>query len=486
MPDMSLSSLGRFDASLAQLGAAELIAQLQGGLIGEGRLIATPFGDKPLVYADYTASGRALRQVEAFVFDEVLPFYANAHTEASYCGALMTGLRREARARIAALTGADDRYAVIFNGAGATAGINRAVALWQVGPQDLVVLGPYEHHSNILPWRESGAVIVTLPEAPDGGPSAQALAKTLASAQAKQARRVICAFSAASNVTGDIADVAGLTRQAKASGALILWDYAGGGPYLPIAMTCGDAIDAVVVSPHKFIGGPAASGLLIIKRASSLRDTPLTSGGGTVRFVSGQGHDYSSRLETREEAGTPDVVGDIRAALAFIVKDHLMRAGMPHKLQALARRAEAVWGADPRIDLLGGRGRNRLPILAFRLRDHHGGFHHQQLVTRLLSDRFGIQARGGCACAGPYVHELLGIDPAQSAQLRHAILNGDEAQKPGFVRLNLSCLMSEATVEHILHSVLALADSAAADAARYRMDRATAIFAPISDVALSA
>ncbi|MDP5348326.1 MAG: aminotransferase class V-fold PLP-dependent enzyme, partial [Paracoccaceae bacterium] len=194
---------------------ADRLGDLRAGLIGEGVMIDGPFGPKPLVYADYTASGRALMQVERFVLEQVLPFYANSHTEASFCGAHMTRLRAAARATIARLCGAGPDHAVIFCGAGATAGINRLVSL--LGADDAatpvrVILGPYEHHSNILPWRESGAEIMTLPEAPAGGPDPVALDLALRTAPG----RVICAFSAASNITGILADVEGLTRQVKA------------------------------------------------------------------------------------------------------------------------------------------------------------------------------------------------------------------------------------------------------------------------------
>jgi selenocysteine lyase/cysteine desulfurase len=475
------SPLDMFRASLM---TASKLADLRAGLIGEGVLIDGPCGPKPLIYADYTASGRALMQVERFVLEHVLPFYANSHTEASFCGAAMTRLRADARATIAQLCGAGPEHAVIFCGAGATAGINRLVTL--LGADDhstpvRVILGPYEHHSNILPWRESGAEVVTLPEAATGGPDRDALAAALYDAPS----RVICAFSAASNITGIVADVTGVTRQVKAAGALMLWDYAGGGPYLPIHMTpAPDApIDAIVTSPHKFTGGPAASGLMILRRDAVRTQTPTWPGGGTVRFVSPTSHDYSPRLEAREEAGTPNVIGDVRAALALIVKDVIGTDTITARNRALVARAEARWRDHPRIDLLGPALLDRLPILSFRIRDGQGGYVHQQLVTRLLSDRYGIQARGGCACAGPYVHDLLGIDAATSTQLRTAILAGQEVAKPGFTRLNLSVLMTDAKVDFILDSVAALADHAADLVQTYTCDTSRAIFVPHDTVA---
>lgn len=296
---------------------------------------------------------------------------------------------------------------------------------------------------------------------------------------------MICAFSAASNITGLLADVAGLTQQVKAAGAIMVWDYAGGGPYLPIRMrpAPGAAIDAIVTSPHKFTGGPGASGVMILRRDAVRRITPTWPGGGTVRFVSPQGHDYSTSLEAREEAGTPNVIGDIRAALAFVVKQVIGAETFATRHKALVAQAESVLRRHPRIDLLGPDLPDRLPILSFRLRDGQGGFVHQQLVTRLLSDLYGIQARGGCACAGPYVHDLLGIGPDASRVLRGAILSGDEMAKPGFTRLNLSVLMPADKVGYILDSICDLANRAAGLALQYNCAPERAVFSPKDGVA---
>lgn len=291
---------------------------------------------------------------------------------------------------------------------------------------------------------------------------------------------MVCAFSAASNVTGIVTDVAVVTRMAKQAGALMIWDYAGGGPYLPIAMTpAADAeIDAIVISPHKFIGGPGASGVLIVRRDAVVADKPTWPGGGTVRFVSTTTQDYSQNLEIREEAGTPNVVGDIRAALAFLVKDAIGAEVMARRNEELAGRTMAAWGGHERLELLGSLTAERLPIFSFRVRDGKGGFVHQQLVTRMLSDRFGIQARGGCACAGPYVHRLLSIGEEESARMRHAILNGEELTKPGFIRLNFSVLLPDDKVDFILESVAQLASDAAQFENLYDVDRTRAIFFP--------
>jgi selenocysteine lyase/cysteine desulfurase len=260
----------------------------------------------------------------------------------------------------------------------------------------------------------------------------------------------------------------------------MVWDYAGAGPYLPIAMSPaeGAEIDAVVVSPHKFIGGPGASGILIVRRDAVVTTKPSWPGGGTVKFVSPTAHDYSNSLEAREEAGTPNVVGDIRAALTFLVKDAIGLQTMQRRNGELAARATAAWQGIDEIELLGLPGAPKLPIFSFKVKDGHGGYVHQQLVTRMLSDRFGIQARGGCACAGPYVHRLLSIDAAESDRMRQDILAGREIQKPGFTRLNFSVLLPDEKVEFILKSVIELARTADRYSAMYECDASRAIFFP--------
>lgn len=450
-------------------------------VIGKGAVVSGPFGDVPMVYADYVASGRALSLIEDFVRDRVLPYYANSHTEASCCGGAMTRMRREARDVIAQCCGAGPDHAVVFTGSGATNGINRLVHLlgvrrrWYQRPVT-VLIGPYEHHSNILPWREAGARVIEVPESPDGGPDLTALDRLLAQARGP----VIGAFSAMSNVSGIVTDVAEVTRRLKRAGAIAVWDYAGAGPYLPINMLPAPdaAIDAVVISPHKFVGGPGASGVMILRRDAVRSARPSLPGGGTVRFVSSKGQDYHPAVEVREEAGTPNVVGDLRAAMCFMVKAAIGDSEIVMRNRELACRAIETLRDAARIELLGNDHCDRVPVLSFRVSDGQGGHYHQQLATRVLSDRFGIQARGGCACAGPYVLRLLDYDAARTDQVRDAIMAGDEVSKPGFVRLNLSYLMTDKEVGFILESIAALPKVLDEAAGLYGCDTTRAIFTP--------
>ena len=455
------SALRRFEASLRSL--PNIRHELAAGLVGKSAQVDGPFGPRPMLYADYVASGRALRQVEHFVMDEVLPYYANSHTEASFCGGRMTRMREDARAVILEkCNGNAEEHAVIFTGSGATSALNKLVHLLGVssaiaqGGKVRILIGPYEHHSNILPWRESGAEVIEIREAATGGVDLDHLATILS--ETSKDTLLIGTFSAASNVTGVCSDVAEVTRRIKQAGGKVVWDYAGGGPYLPIDLAPQNTdVDAIALSPHKFIGGPGASGVLIIRRDAVNANRPGRPGGGTVSFVNGTLHDYLTRIEDREEGGTPNIVGDIRAALAFVIKDVIGEDFIVQRNKALAERAFEAWADDKTIRLLGGTNHDRLPIFSFILDTGEGATFDYQLFTRALSDLYGIQARGGCACAGPYVHRLLGIDSDRSAQLRAEILSGDERQKPGFVRLNLSVLMSDEEVAFILRAVKELA-----------------------------
>ncbi|MES0808147.1 aminotransferase class V-fold PLP-dependent enzyme [Roseibium sp. SCPC15] len=474
------------------LKGPDLIVRLRAGLIGEGKIISGPFGERELIYADYVASGRALRQIEEFVLEEVLPVYANSHTEASYCGSAMTRMREAARSEIARICGADKAtYATVFCGSGATAGLNRLVHLLGVstavekGENPLVVIGPYEHHSDILPWRESGAEVIEIGEAGEGGPDLQELETVLESAG--QERLIVGAFSMMSNVTGIVTDDRAVTRLLKRFGALSVWDCAGSGPYLPIEMNEGTDVekDAVVVSPHKFVGGPAASGVMIVRKAAVQMETPVFPGGGTVRFVSPWGHDYTSDIACREEAGTPNVVGDIRAALAFMVNEAIGQKTMDERNAAWRVKAQAVWRENPAIEIMGNPDAHHvLPVFSFRVRDlERGGYIHQQLVTRMLSDEYGIQTRGGCACAGPYAHRLLDIGQEQSETMRQRILSGEELKKPGWTRLNFSVLMTEEKADKIIRAVDELARTPYPLADHYACDESTARFKAIQDAA---
>ncbi|TDL81469.1 aminotransferase class V-fold PLP-dependent enzyme [Palleronia sediminis] len=474
-----MTALDDFKASLQ---GADVHERVRAGLIGEDARIDGPFGSRPMIYADYVASGRALAQVEDFIRNSVLPYYANTHTQASFCGEYMTKLREAARAEIARLTGADAGMSVVFTGSGSTAGINRIAGLLDLaamarqGQRVVVLTGPYEHHSNILPWRETGAEVIEIAEAPGGGVDMAALEMALRTSQG--AARIVGTFSAASNVTGILTDVDAVTRMLRAHGALAIWDYGCAGPYRDMNMKAGtDAQkDAIVFSAHKFPGGPGSSGVAVIRDGIACRLTPTLPGGGTVSFVSPWGHVYSDRLSAREEGGTPNVIGDIRTALAMLIKEALGQDWLDARQTELRQRALEVWARNDRIELLGIPDAAALPIFSFRVRDGQGRLVHHQFFTRLLSDLTGVQARGGCACAGPYGHRLLGLGRADSDATIAALAQGEETAKPGWVRLNLSALMSDDKADAVIAAVDRLARIAPDFVDAYRVETSTARF----------
>ncbi|MDT0684349.1 aminotransferase class V-fold PLP-dependent enzyme [Roseicyclus sp. F158] len=469
-----------FEAEIAGLGREGV----RSGVIGDGTSFETPFGTKSMIYADHVASGRALMPVERFVMEKVLPIYSNSHTEASHCGRQITRMRKAARDVVARETGAGDGDHVVFCGNGATAGLNRLVLLLRCaervasGERVVVLIGPYEHHSNILPWRESGAEVIEIVEAPGGGPDLGALTEELDAA--RDADLVVGAFSAASNVTGRLSPVAEVTRLLKSFGALAIWDYACGAPYLPMSMTPEEdaPIDAIVFSPHKFLGGPGGSGVLVLRQDLDHGQRPTAPGGGTVSFVSPWSHTYLPSLAAREEAGTPDVIGDIRTALALLVKRAIGQDRIARQDEALRQKALAAWAGLPGLHLMGQEASvPALPIFSFQIFDGEAQV-HPQLVTRMLSDHFGVQARGGCACAGPYAHRLLRIDQAASEVLEGRLSRGEELAKPGWTRLSLHWAHREEEVDAILAAVRNVVLNARELAGGYSADPATARFTP--------
>lgn len=440
--------------------------------IGALKPILTPFGERPLIYADYTASGRSLAAVETLLREQVMPYYANTHSESSYTGAHTTRWREAARQMIkeAVNAGSDDK--VVFCGSGATAAINRLIQLLGLekggdaaersvsadnNSRPVVFIGPYEHHSNELPWRESLAEVVTIPLDAAGQIDADVLAQKLCQYAARPL--LLGSFSAASNVTGILSDVEGITRILKQHGALACWDYAAAAAYCPINMSADPAIDAVFVSTHKLPGGPGTPGLLIAKSHLFRNKRPGMPGGGTVSFVSPDHHDYLSDLERKEEGGTPAIIESIRAGLVFSVRSQLDMEQVRLTEVNLARRVIARLQQHPGIEIIGGVENPRLPILSLRFW-HQGKQLHYGYIVSLLNDLFGIQARGGCSCAGPYAHHLLKIDPQQSQQLLEAMREGDTVLRPGWVRINFTYFMSESVIEYILAAIEMLASQA--------------------------
>jgi len=402
---------------------------------------------------------------------EVLPLYGNTHTTTSATGMQSTFFREESRQLIKQAVNASEEDALIFTGSGSTGAIARlrdALRLEQYdggeGQRAVVLTSPFEHHSNLLPWREGPVDVVTVRATETGAIDMGDLRRRLRELSGRP--MVIGSFSAASNVTGCLTDLDAVATTLHEHGALAFFDFACAGPYVEIDMNRigaddgqGTSFDAIFLSPHKFIGGVNTPGVLVAKRRL-FTGVPSVPGGGAVFFVTEDSQTYLAEVEHREEAGTPDIVGSVRAGLVFQLKDAVGVRNIRRREHAFASRAHAELSAHPNIQILGpGQDVERLAIFSFMvLHTETGLYLHHNFVAALLNDLFGIQARGGCMCAAPYTFDLLGIPLELANRLRETMLDvggvdsmllrerdtlrsSKELLRPGFTRLNVSPLL---------------------------------------------
>jgi selenocysteine lyase/cysteine desulfurase len=473
--------------SMQTLDAAWLRQQI----VGVDSTFETPFGERLMVYCDYTASGRCLRFVEAYI-QSLQRVYANTHTEDDITGRSMTQLLHEAETAIKASVNAGPDGRIVAVGTGATGAIEKlqqivGVALPPATRKQLfdvmdspdceidsecfrrtfnekgpvVFVGPYEHHSNEISWRQSLATTIEVRLDKRGDVDLGHLEELLQD-PTYQGRLRIGSFSAASNVTGIKSNVTAIATLLNKYDAIACFDFAACAPYVDIDMNPepeneGDdpSIDAIFISPHKFLGGPGSSGVLVFNQRIYHRDLPPSvSAGGTVDYVSKTDQDFINSIEEREKAGTPGVLQTLKAALVFEVKDRFGVKTIHERELEHTTRAMESFRADDGIEILGNPDPDRrVGIISFNVRSPDGKYLHHKFATALLNDLFGIQSRAGCSCAGPYGHRLLDIDQETSERYRSAVQDGYCGMKPGWCRIGLHWVMDDAEVDYVIGAV---------------------------------
>lgn len=358
-------------------------------------------------------------------------------------------------------------------------------------------VGANEHHSNLIPWREIAAKVVRIKEDSNGLLDMSELEFSLTTAK-KENRKMIGCFSAASNITGTLYQDMQITALLRRFGALSFWDYATAAPYVKIAMNpttvdypSGVAHkDAIYFSMHKFVGGVQTPGILVVKKSLLQNHIPNGAGGGTVFFVDREAHLYLRDAEMREEGGTPAIVESIRAGVVLKLKENVTSEWIMEREEDLVQLAYSKWKSIPELILLGSTKAPRLAVFSFMVRNLATGYYlHHNFVCALLNDMYGIQARGGCACAGPYAQDLLGIDETLSHRYQEILVEDNrldrthlrrkeehscyEILRPGFARLNLPYFASDLEVEFIINAVIAVAKNGWTMLPHYQMNAET-------------
>jgi selenocysteine lyase/cysteine desulfurase len=439
-------------------------------IIGIDQEFDTPFGRKKMIYADWIASGRLYQPIEERMRKDIAPFIGNTHTETTESGTLMTKAYQYAHTKIKEHVNADENDVIITAGTGMTGVINkfqRILGLKSycstrecrfVSEEDIpvVFVTHMEHHSNHTSWLETVADVVLVKPDAENRVEPENLRTELE--KYKNRRIKYGAFTACSNVTGVAPDYYKLASIMHEYGGYIFMDFAGSAPYVDIDMHPGDPmkrLDAVMFSPHKFLGGPGSSGVLVFNKVLYKSEVPDHPGGGTVEWTDPWGgHKYIEDIELREDGGTPGFLQAFRAALAIEVKNQMDTKKMAEREHELVEKAFEGFSKIKGIHILADNCRNRLGIFSFWF-EHI----HFNLIVKLLNDRYGIQVRGGCACAGTYGHFLMNVTPEKSKHIMAKIVSGDLTEKPGFVRVSLHPTMTDEELDQIIRAVGEIAEN---------------------------
>ncbi len=435
-------------------------------IIGYKQTFNSPYGIQRIIYADWIASGRLYQAVEDKISKTFGPYVANTHTETSETGTVMTRAYHHSKKIIRTHVNANSEDVVITTGFGMTGAINKFQRILGLKSCDtienskcvhhekerpLVFITHMEHHSNQTSWYETNAEVIIIPSDKQGLIDLGKLDKIVGS-YAKRKRK-IGSFTACSNVTGIRTPYHKMAEIMHKHGGLCFIDFAASAPYVDIDMhpqNKEQALDAIIFSPHKFLGGPGSSGVLIFNKDLYHLSSPDQPGGGTVDWTNAWGeYKYCDNIESREDGGTPGFLQAIRTALALELKEQMGTKNIQEREHELIELAFREMNKVKGMHILANHIKDRLGAISFYIDDIH-----YNLIVKLLNDRFGVQVRGGCACAGTYGHLLLGITLEESHRITDKINQGDLSEKPGWVRLSIHPTMTNQELLHICNSLI--------------------------------
>ena len=435
-------------------------------IIGIDEHFSGPYGRKKIIYSDWTASGRLYQKIEDILQNQIFPFVANTHTGTNTTGATTNFAFEKALEIIKDEVNANENDVIISAGAGMTMLVSKFQRILglkvhekfksklKIRERPIVFVTHMEHHSNQTSWIETIADVIVIPQNKFGNVDLDALAKLLSDHSDRQVK--IAAITSCSNVTGIFTPYHKIAKIMHDNGGLCFVDFACSAPYIDIDMHPEDLderLDAIYFSPHKFLGGPGSSGVLIFNKDLYQNNVPDNPGGGTVDWSNPWGeHKYVDDVQQREDGGTPAFLQTIKTALCFRLKKEMGTNKILRRDEEIKKIVWKIFDKEPNINVLANELRDRLPIFSFYIE----GLHYN-LAVQILNDRFGIQTRGGCSCAGTYGHLLLNVDKTKSKHITKNIDEGNLSLKPGWIRLSLHPTMLNKEVMYVMNSISALA-----------------------------
>lgn len=428
--------------------------------IGYNQPISTCMGTRTLLYADWAASGRLYLPVEDRLSRVFGPLVGNTHSESSATGSAMTNAYNTAREIIKRHVNARDEDILICTGSGMTSAVNKLQRILEIrmpecckqkfscheNSRPIVILTHMEHHSNQISWCETVSDVVCIKPRPDGLVDLDNLEAILTKYRNRKVK--IGSFTACSNVTGIVPPYHRMARIMHKHGGVCFIDFSASAPYVNINMHPDDPmekLDGIFFSPHKFLGGPGTSGVLLFDSNLYPNHIPDCPGGGTVKWTNPWGgHKYHSNPEIREDGGTPGFMQAIKTALCIELKNKMGIDNIQKREKELLNILFPMLSSIERVRILGNNVTDRLGIISFYIEGAH-----YNLVVKILNDYYGIQARGGCSCAGTYGHYLLNINRKLSRKITDKIDRGDLSSKPGWIRISLHPIMTNRDIYNI-------------------------------------